>query len=158
AVPAALPALELAGRLGVERFLVVGNDPEEGRMRDNLAQLAEAAAAFRLALALELMPYTAINSLAKADRLVGSASAANVGLLSDALHPARSGGTPAEVAAIPAERIAYLQLCDAPARLPAGMELRNESLAARLYPGEGELPLFALLDALPADIVIDVET
>lgn len=157
-IEAALPALEVAARLGASQFLAVGNDPEEGRMTDNLGRLAEAAASHRLRLALELMPYTAVNSLAKAHRMVAATQAGNLGLLIDALHLARSGGTPAEVALLPREHIAYLQLCDAPAELPPGMTLRQESLGARLYPGDGALPLAALMDALPEDIVIDVET
>ena len=154
----ALPALEVAARLGAEQFLAVGNDPAEARMADNLGRLAEAAAAHRLRVALELMPYTEVNSLAKARRLVAGCDQPNLGLLIDALHLARAGGTPAEVAALERRHIAYLQLCDAPAHPPAGMALRAESLASRLYPGEGELPLDALMDALPRDIVVDVET
>lgn len=154
----ALPALEIAARLGAECFLAVGNDPDEGRMTANLARLAAAAQAHRLRIALELMPYTAVNSLAKAHRMVAACPDANPGLLIDALHLARAGGTPAEVAAIPAGRIAYLQLCDAPATLPPGMVLREESLGARLYPGQGALPLMALMDSLPEGIVVDVET
>ncbi len=154
----ALPVLEIAARLGAEQFLAVGNDPDEGRMTENLARLAEEAASFRLRIALELMPYTAVNTLAKAARLVSACESPNLGLLIDALHLARSGATPAEVAALDRSRIAYLQLCDAPAQPPPGMTLRAELLGARLYPGEGELPLLALLDALPADLVIDVET
>lgn len=154
----ALPALEVAARVGAEYFLAVGNDPDEGRMTANLARLAEAAGSHRLRLALELMPYTAVNSLAKAHRLVSACQAANLGLLIDALHLARSGGTPAEVAALPHRDIAYLQLCDAPADPPSGMTLRQESLNARLYPGAGNLPLLELMDALPKGIVVDVET
>jgi len=154
----AMPALEVAARLGAEQFLAVGNDPVETRMTDNLGRLAEAAAPFHLRIALELMPYTEVNSLAKARRLVEGCIQANVGLLIDALHLARAGGTPAEVAAIESRHIGYLQLCDAPLQPPAGLALRAESLTSRLYPGDGELPLFALLDALPAGIVIDVET
>ena len=127
-------------------------------MTENLGRLAEVAAAHRLRLALELMPYTAVNSLAKAHRMVAGCRTANLGLLIDALHLARAGGTPAEVALLPHQHIAYLQLCDAPAQPPPGMTLRQESLASRLYPGEGGLPLAALMDALPADIVVDVET
>lgn len=154
----ALPALEVASRLGAEQFLAVGNDPLETRMADNLACLAEAAGSFRLRVALELMPYTEVNSLAKARLLVEGCARPNLALLIDALHLARAGGTPAEVAAINPRHIAYLQLCDAPLLPPNDMTLRAESLTSRLYPGEGELPLFALLDALPADIVVDVET
>src|SRR5579863_849183 len=121
AIEDALPALEAAARLGAEQFLAVGNDPVEARMTDNLGRLAEAAAAHRLRLALELMPYTEMNSLAKARRMIESCGKANLGLLVDALHLARSGGTPAEVAALDRRHIGYLQLCDAPAHPPAGM-------------------------------------
>jgi sugar phosphate isomerase/epimerase len=155
---AALPALEVAARLGATYFLAVGNDPDEGRMTANLARLAEAAGSHRLHLALELMPYTAVNSLAKAHRMVAACHASNLGLLIDALHLARAGGTPAEVAELPRNHIAYLQLCDAPAELPPGLTLRQESLGARLYPGDGALPLMALMNSLPEGIVIDIET
>jgi sugar phosphate isomerase/epimerase len=154
---AALPALEVAARLGATYFLAVGNDPDEARMTANLALLAEAAGSHRLSLALELMPYTAVNSLAKAHRMVAACRASNLGLLIDALHLARAGGTPAEVATLPREHIAYLQLCDAPAALPPGLTLRQESLGARLYPGDGALPLTALMNSLPEGIVVDVE-
>ncbi len=158
ALESVLPALEVAARLGAEQFLAVGNDPEETRMTDQLGRLAEAARSFRLRVALELMPYTAVNSLAKARRLVESCAQPNLGLVIDALHLARAGGTPAEVHTIDPCHIAYIQLCDAPLSPPPGMALRAESLTCRLYPGEGELPLAALMDALPGDIVVDVET
>jgi sugar phosphate isomerase/epimerase len=155
---AALPALEVAARLGATYFLAVGNDPDEGRMTANLARLAEAAGSHRLHLALELMPYTAVNSLAKAHRVVAACGVPNLGLLIDALHLARAGGTPAEVGELPPNHIAYLQLCDAPAEVPPGLTLRQESLGARLYPGDGELPLTALMNSLPEGISIDIET
>lgn len=158
AVADALPALEVAARLGAEQFLAVGNDPLEARMAENLGRLAEAAGSFRLRVALELMPYTRVNSLAMARRLVEGCALPNLALLIDALHLVRAGGTAAEVAAIDPRYIAYLQLCDAPLLPPKSMTLREESLTSRLYPGEGELPLAALLDALPADVVVDVET
>jgi sugar phosphate isomerase/epimerase len=157
-IAAAFPALEVAARLGAEQFLAVGNDPDEARMGDNLVALAQAAVSFHLGVALELMPYTAVNSVAKAHRLVEAASQPNLGLVVDALHLARAGGTPADIAAIDRRYIGYLPLCDAPREPPPTMTLRAESLTSRLYPGEGELPLLALLDALPADIVIAVET
>ncbi len=138
----ALPALEVAARLGATYFLAVGNDPDEGRMTANLASLAEAARSHRLHLALELMPYTAVSSLAKAHRMVSTCHAPNLGLLIDALHLARAGGTPAEVAALPREHIAYLQLCDAPAELPPGLTLRQESLSARTLSRRGCLATY----------------
>jgi sugar phosphate isomerase/epimerase len=153
-----LPALELAKRFGAERMVTVGNDPDEARMTDNLARLGEAAAGFGIGLALELMPYTCIKTIGQAHRMVQDTRLPNIGLLIDALHLARAGGTPAEVARIEPRLIAYLQLCDAPRERAAGVDPRVESLTSRLQPGDGELPLFALMDALPRDVVIDVET
>jgi sugar phosphate isomerase/epimerase len=150
------PALETAATLGSRYFLTVGNDPEPGRLRDNFARLAEAAGGYGLTLALEFMPAARVNSLAMANGLV--AGTAHAGILVDALHLARSGGTPAEVAALPPGRIAYFQLCDAAAKAPPPAELRREALMGRLHPGEGGLSLLALMDALPADIDIDLET
>jgi sugar phosphate isomerase/epimerase len=78
-------------------------------------------------------------------------------VLVDALHLSRSGGGPADVAAVPAERIAYVQLCDAPAKAPPFDRLVHEARNERLHAGEGALWLDALLDALPDDIAISVE-
>jgi len=152
------PALEAAAFLGVRWFLVGGTDPDRARLADSLARLAADAARFGVGLAIEFMPYTAVATLAEAMALARGAGAA-VGVVVDALHLARSGGTPAALAALPPERIAYLQLCDAPAAAPAGgtAALRRESLGGRLYPGDGALPLFPLLEALPRGLVLDLE-
>ena len=155
---AVLPALETAARFGGEQFLAVGNDPEEGRTIDNLGRLCNAAAGFKLKIALEFMPYMQVANLAQALGVVKAAGRPNLGLVIDALHLARSGGTPSDVARIEPDFIFYLQLCDAPRAAPAGRALRLESLTDRLHPGEGELWLFDLMDALPPGIVIDLET
>jgi sugar phosphate isomerase/epimerase len=104
------------------------------------------------------MPYLPVKNVAEAARLLRDAAQPNAGIIVDALHLARSGGSPADVAAIDPALIAYVQLCDAPRVRPATMERREESLHNRLYPGDGELPLFALMDALPRDVTIDLET
>jgi sugar phosphate isomerase/epimerase len=78
-------------------------------------------------------------------------------VLVDALHLARSGGTPEAVAALPPGRIAYMQLCDGPAQSPPLESLAHESRNERRWPGEGEFPLDELFDGLPDDIPISVE-
>ena len=75
----------------------------------------------------------------------------------DALHLARSGGSPAAVAALPPERIAYMQLCDGPVEAPPLEDLAREARNDRLSPGEGQLWLDEVLDALPDGIPISVE-
>jgi sugar phosphate isomerase/epimerase len=151
------PALATAAELGAVHCLAAGWDPDRARLVANFAALCEAAAGFGLGIAFEFMPYTEVKTVEDAARLLREAAQPNAGLVIDALHLARSGGVPITAAAIPSERIAYLQLCDAPRVKPPGLEPRAESLGHRLYPGDGALPLFDLMDALPRNITIDVE-
>jgi sugar phosphate isomerase/epimerase len=150
--------LATAAELGASWFLAAGYDPDTARLCDNFTALCEAAAGFGLKIAFEFMPYIETKTLGEAHRVVQQSRRPNAGILVDVLHLARSGGTPAEVAAVAPELIAYLQLCDAPRQKPAQLQLREESLRDRLYPGEGELWLYELMDALPRDVAIDLET
>jgi sugar phosphate isomerase/epimerase len=150
--------LATAAELGASWFLAAGYDPDTARLSDNFTALCEAAAAFGLKIAFEFMPYIETKTIGEAHRIVQQSRQPNAGILHDALHLARSGGAPAEVAAIAPELIAYVQLCDAPREKPAHLQLREESLRDRRYPGEGELWLAELMDALPRDVAIDLET
>lgn len=152
------PALEAGAELGARNLLVAGNDPDRGRMTDNLAACCEMAGEYGLGVGFEFIPYTALNALAYARDILIDAGAPNAGLLIDALHLARSGGSPADIAAIDPTLIAYGHLCDAPAAPPSGTEgLRAEARGTRLYPSDGGLPLAAFLSALPADKPIALE-
>jgi sugar phosphate isomerase/epimerase len=150
-------ALDLASSLGVETMLVVVNDKDTKRALDRFVILSELAAARDLRLALEFMAYTGLTTLAAAAHFLECAAVPNAGLIIDALHLARSGGTPADVARLNPSTVALVQLCDAPAVAPGFEALRDEARNRRELPGEGELPLDALLDALPAGVWLDIE-
>jgi sugar phosphate isomerase/epimerase len=150
------PALELGAELGAKHLLVVGNDPDSARLRDNFGRLCADAAEFGLHVALEAMSYVEIDTLAKAAGLRDTTTE-SASLLVDALHLYRSGGSPAHVVRMKSDLFAYIHLCDALARAPDADGLRLEGRGGRYYPGEGELPLKAFLDAFPADIAIAVE-
>jgi sugar phosphate isomerase/epimerase len=150
-------AMAVAAELGARYCLAAGYDADRPRLNGNFAALCQVAARFGLGIALEFMPYIEVKNIADAARLLRDAAQPNAGLVIDALHLARSGGTPAEITAVGHERIAYVQLCDAPRVRPAALAPREESLRYRLYPGEGELPLFNLMDALPSEVTIDLE-
>ena len=81
----------------------------------------------------------------------------NAGILVDALHLIRSGGRPADVAALKPGTVSYVHLCDALAREIAPADFAEEARTNRLYPGEGGLPLGELLQALPADTPLSLE-
>jgi sugar phosphate isomerase/epimerase len=151
-------ALAAAAELGAVDFLAVGFDSDWPRLVANFAALCEAAASYGLRVSLEFMPYLPVRTVADAARLLHDADQPNGGIVVDALHLARSNGTPADIAGVDASRISYVQLCDAPRVRPATMERREESLRHRLYPGDGELPLFDLMDVLRPNVTIDLET
>jgi sugar phosphate isomerase/epimerase len=152
-----LPAFETSAEIGAAFVQVVSEDPDAKRAADRFGALCDAAARFGLRVSLEFMRFRQLPTIEAAFALVSAAGRSNGGVLVDALHLARSGGTPAAVAALPPERIAYMQLCDAPAKAPRLEDLAHESRNHRLPPGEGELPLDELFDALPDDIPISVE-
>ena len=150
-------AFETGARLGAKHVLVVGNDPDERRVTDNVARLCTLAAPFGLKVMLEFIPYCQTRTVEAAHRVVTRAAQANAGVLVDALHLSRSGGSPADIRLLDPAWLSYCQICDAQAVRPPPNELRAEARAGRLYPGRGALPLKELLDALPAGIPIGVE-
>ncbi|MGV2970024.1 hypothetical protein [Mycolicibacterium sp. D3] len=73
-----------------------------------------------------------------------------MGVLVDALHYDRSATTPDDLAALPAEWINYVQICDGLSPRPTSVdELRFQGRTARLLPGEGCIDLVDMLQALP---------
>jgi sugar phosphate isomerase/epimerase len=152
-----LPALETSAEIGAQFIQAVSEDPDERRAADRFAALCDAAARFGLRVSLEFMRFRNLRTIEAAAALVEAAGRPNGGVLVDALHLARSGGTPAAVAAVPPGRIAYMQLCDGPAQSPPLERLAHESRNERRLPGEGEFLLEELFDALPDEIPISVE-
>jgi len=153
------PAIDTGHALGAGIMVVNGFDPDLSRFGDRLARYAEAAAAAGMRVALEFLPYSAVRSLAQAQAIIERSGAPACGLLLDALHLERSGGTPADIAALRPEQIVFAQLCDAALRAPDSSDeaLMQEARTARLPAGSGELPLDAFLDALPAGTEIEYE-
>jgi sugar phosphate isomerase/epimerase len=146
-----LRLLESAQVLGADHLLTVSMHADRAATEDELGRLCAAAAGGPTRVALEFMRFTAVHTLADALALAGDAV-----VLVDALHLARTGGTPADLAAVAPRRIGYLQICDAPADAPAADLLAEEARHHRLPPGAGELPLAALLAAAP-ELPVSVE-
>jgi sugar phosphate isomerase/epimerase len=82
----------------------------------------------------------------------------NIGIVLDVLHLYRSGGQASDIRGVPAGLFAFAQLCDAPLAAPPPEQLRGEARGRRLYLGDGELPLFDVMDMLPPDIMLEIET
>jgi len=149
---------ETGSRLGAQHVLLAGNDPEHTRLVDNFAATCDLAARYGLAAHLEPMPWTDVRNVAEADAIIRAAGRDNAGIIIDPIHFDRSGDTLAGLADIPASRFRYMQFCDAPAARPTSTEeILFQARAERLPPGEGGLPLRALLQALPAGIALSIE-
>ena len=150
--------LDTAASLGARYLLVAGNDPDESRLTERFAALADLAAPLRLWPCLEAMPWTDVRDFTQAARIVEAAGRDNAGVLVDAIHFDRAGNHPEQIASVAPQRLPYAQLCDAPAERPTDLEtLLHQARAERLPPGQGGLALAALVRALPQDIVLSLE-
>ncbi|MEP6996886.1 MAG: sugar phosphate isomerase/epimerase [Betaproteobacteria bacterium] len=157
-VRAYLPALETGARLGARHALVAGNDPDEARLAERLAQLCALGAPLGIAMNLEPMPWTDVRNVSEAARIVARADSPDAGVLVDAIHFDRGGDVPESLVAVPRVRLHYAQLCDAPAERPRDVAtLLHQARAERLMPGDGGLDLASLLRALPREIPLALE-
>ncbi len=149
--PNHLRLVDIGRELGAANVLVVSSDPDDGGTADKLRALCEHAAG-DIRISLEFGLFTAIHSIRQANAILDHVDHPAAALLIDPLHLERTGGTPADVARVPRERLPYAQFCDAP---PLSYDVADrgavivEAVDGRLLPGEGMLPLAALIDALP---------
>jgi sugar phosphate isomerase/epimerase len=147
--------LDILAELGIRQtsIVVLGFDPVPALAE--MAALAALATERGLASALEFVPGCSFGDLPSAIEAVDSAGG-DIRLVVDLMHVFRSGGTVAELAALPAELVAHIQLCDVPLANPS-LSYGEEALHERLAPGEGELPLAAALEVLPATASVGLE-
>lgn len=152
--------IDLGAMMGAHNLLVVSSDPDENATAEKFARLCEHAAPTGLPVSLEFGRFTKVPDIQAACRVIAMAGQPNARLLVDPLHLSRSGGAPADVAAVPRTLFSYAQFCDAVPERPDPEDfdaIRAEALDGRCLPGEGALPLAELLDALPDNLPLSVE-
>jgi len=149
--------LELAADLGAAHIMTSGVDPDPQRTYENFLELCDLAGEFDLSVAIEFIAFRELRTLTEAAALIARSDKDNAGIVIDALHLSRSGGNPSEVAALPASRISFVQLCDAGEHVPAFDALAYEARNDRLLPGDGSLWLGDLIKALPEGRVLGIE-
>jgi len=110
------------------------------------AGLCDRAAEHGLLVHLEWLAWSKVPDLARAWDIVRLADRPNGGLNIDMWHCARTRTTPAQLSAVPAERVLAIQLDDGPAA-PED-DLVEATLHQRVVPGEGDFDLIGYLGAL----------
>jgi sugar phosphate isomerase/epimerase len=152
-----VPVLEAGARLGAKHVLVA-IDEDDPRLVEVFGRLCDVGRQFDLSMNVEFMPWTGVKSLVRAQDFVRRANRPNGGVLIDAIHLDRSGGTNDEVALVPRGMLSYAQICDAPAERPKDLDtVLLQARYERLFPGEGGLDLIGLLQALPRDLPLSLE-
>lgn len=149
-------AFALGQELGALRAVVHIHDPDDASAVARLREVADLAAEYGLSLGLEFMGLTPpCNSVQRAVWFVEAAGRPNIGIAVDALHLARTGGTPADLVGIPAHFFGYAQICDGHG-LHRSADYLPEALD-REMPGDGDFPLLEMIEALPFATALDVE-
>ncbi|MBE0586094.1 MAG: sugar phosphate isomerase/epimerase [Desulfofustis sp.] len=145
------PLLEASAELGARTVIVQIPDPDRQRAVDRYSRLCDLARSYRLGAALEFVSWTETADLRAAAAIVRAAGRTNGGILVDMLHFDRSGSELEDLEKIPAAWFQFIHLCDAPRATPAlTAGVIQAARSARLFPGEGELPIREVLRRIPA--------
>lgn len=150
-------ALEAGASLGARFVVALILDAERRRAVDHFASLCEECGKLGMGVALEFFAYSAVQTIEEAHRLVMASKQDNAGILVDALHLYRSGGSAEALKAIPSREILFAQICDAPAQPPSPAGLSYEGRHDRLDVGAGDLPLVDFARSLPGCVPMEVE-
>src|SRR6195952_2225016 len=133
-----------AQRLGIGTVLVCSNvatatvDSDQ-HSADQLRRLGDVAAQYDVRVAFEALAWGRfVDDYRRAWRIVELADHPAVGGCLDSFHVLSRGHDPAAISDIPADKIFYLQLADAPA---LSMDVLSWSRHHRLFPGEGDFDL-----------------
>lgn len=108
-------------------------------------------------LAIEYMPFTPLSRVSDTVALVTQVGCERAGVLIDIWHHERGPDSWADLAAVPAEAIAYVEFDDG---LPLGADLAEDTMHRRTMPGQGEFDLHQFVDAIDAtgfDGMVSVE-
>lgn len=136
--------------LGVDTMLVCSNvSPEtsrdDGLIVEQLAALARIAGQAGVRIAYEALAWGAhVNSYKKAWQLVEAVDSPHLGLGLDSFHSLSVGDDVDVLKTIPGDKLAFLQVADAPMRK---MDVLEWSRHYRCFPGQGEMDVTGFVAA-----------
>jgi 4-hydroxyphenylpyruvate dioxygenase len=143
--------LELMHELGARLLCLCSNvspdaidDPE--RAAKDLAELADLARQQGMRIGYEALAWgRCVKDWTAAWDIVRAADRENLGIVLDSFHICARGNPIEPIADLPAEKIALVQVADAPAIV---MDPLSLSRHYRCYPGQGDYPIDDYLDAV----------
>lgn len=144
---------EMADRFGCRYLQAIGDHTGTvGQAAVGFGSLCDRMAEHNLAVGIEWVPLmTNIETAARAAEIVAAADRENGGLCVDSWHLTRSTNDVADIAALPGDKVFAVQLNDGPIAAPdvtTGQEYRDDCLANRVPPGEGEFDLVDMVQTL----------
>jgi sugar phosphate isomerase/epimerase len=147
-----LAMAEAVGARSLNAAEVLGGTWTLEQGAEGFAAMCDRAAQHGLLVHLEWLAWSKVPDVATAWQVVRLADRPNGGLNVDTWHCARTGTTPEDLRALPADVVLAIQLDDAP--FEAEENLVEATLHDRLLPGEGALHLAGYVGAL-RDIGVD---
>ena len=143
--------LELMEELGARLLCLCSNvsretidDPQ--RASGDLADLADIARQHGMRIGYEALAWGRwVKDWTAAWEIVRAADSDNLGIVLDSFHVCARGNPIDPIAALPPEKIALVQVADAPALV---MDPLSLSRHYRCYPGQGDYPIVDYLDAV----------
>jgi len=143
-----LPSLDFAGELGAKFLLVIGDDSEWQRMVDNMGRICEKVKPMGIRVCIEAYA-TCLTPMATAVKFCEDTREHNVGLCMDPRQGYRDEKEQSSALLREVDRslLPYAQINDS---TPYGT---NNGI----LPGEGSVPLFEYLEALPQGIDLSTE-
>jgi 4-hydroxyphenylpyruvate dioxygenase len=142
--------LDLMEELGADLLCICSNVHEDAlgeveRAADDLGELADMAALRGYRIGYEAMAWGRhVKDWMQAWDIVRTADRPNLGLVLDSYHICVRNNPIAPIAELPADKIALVQIADAPAILMDPMSLSRHH---RCFPGQGDYPLDDFIEA-----------
>ena len=144
---------DLMQSLGTDLLLVCSNTQpacldDDARAAADLAEMAERAARRGLRVGFEALAWGRhVRRWAQAWRIVQAAAHPALGLIVDSFHTLALGDDPTGIAAVPAEKLFFVQLADAP---KLALDVLSWSRHFRNFPGQGDLDVTGFVRAVLA--------
>jgi len=157
-VPSLEPFLAAGAELGARYVITSPYDSDLARLADRLAAISDLASRYGLRAVLEFFPWTEVPDLASALSIVDAAQRPELGILVDTLHFNRSASRYEDLDRIPAPRLPFVHVADAPVQESyTTEELLHTARMERLPPGEGGIDIKGILSHMPRGIPMALE-